>query len=61
MLPNSDIEADGLQTGEVVPRCLVGFAQGSGRSEHARRVETAGPQLNASRWTDGKRLVDTVR
>jgi hypothetical protein len=42
-LPNSDVEADGLPSWKVMARCLVGFAQGSGGSEHTRRAETSGP------------------
>jgi hypothetical protein len=42
-LSNSDIEADGLATWQVVSRCLVGCAQGSGRSVHEHRAEIDAP------------------
>ena len=35
-----------------MPRCLVRFAQGSGRGGGELRTRLAGPQLNVSRYTE---------
>ncbi len=43
------VGADGLLCGRVTARCLVGFAQGSGRFERTDLGELQGPQLNVGR------------
>ena len=45
-----------------MPRCLVRFAQGSGRGGGELRTRLAGPQLNVSRYTeaDGGEVVVIV-